>query len=495
MDEDYLDSLLDEVDLNEKVNTIDSTMDADSGVELDLSDLSDISLDEMDGLDDIDLSDLELDDIDFDDMDVTSLKVQESSKEEPEEDMNLDALVKEFSEDSVEEDTSSVEDNSMEDLFASVDVDDVFNDATEKMNEDVSLPDGLTLGEPETKAEPEPEKALTNADIDSMDLDDLFSALGIEDENASEKPEDSAYTAGEADLDALFSSASEMEMDDEFGDLSDIEDISEKSTKKGKKKKETKDKAEKKSLSEIIFGEPDEDDEEEERLLAERKEKKAEEKAKKAEEKEAKKAEKQEQLEIKKQQDGKKQQEKDAKKQAKRDALNAELEAEKDQKKVSNVTVIIVFAIFAALAGLVYFGSKEFNYSQVIKKAADYFDRQKYRMAYDEVSGVDVKPKDEELKEQIYTVMYVERLYESYENNKALNRPDMALDALLRGLQKYDEHYEEAVALNIVEDIDVCRAKIIAALASDYGLTESDAYEIIELEGQAYSAVLQRYAN
>lgn len=32
-----------------------------------------------------------------------------------------------------------------------------------------------------------------------------------------------------------------------------------------------------------------------------------------------------------------------------------------------------------------------------------------------------------------------------------LGRADKALDALLRGIQKYDEHYDEAVELDIVK--------------------------------------------
>ena len=167
---------------------------------------------------------------------------------------------------------------------------------------------------------------------------------------------------------------------------------------------------------------------------------------------------------------------------------------EKNEKKVSTPVVIVVFALFAALAIVVILGTKEFNYSQVIQKAADYFERQRYHLAYDEVSGVDVRQKDEELRDRIYTVMYVERLYESYENNMAMNRPDKALDALLRGLEKYDEHYDEAVELGIVEDIDSCRAKILAALSGTYGLSESQAYDIMKLEGQAYTQMLTDYS-
>jgi uncharacterized Zn finger protein len=130
----------------------------------------------------------------------------------------------------------------------------------------------------------------------------------------------------------------------------------------------------------------------------------------------------------------------------------------------------------------------------VIKKATDYFGRQRYSMAYDEIAGVEVKQKDEELKDRIYTVMYVERLYESYENNMTLGRTDKALDALIRGLEKYDEHYEEAVELDIAGDIDTCKQKIIAALNDTFSMTEEDAYTVMAMDGQDYITALANYA-
>ena len=195
-------------------------------------------------------------------------------------------------------------------------------------------------------------------------------------------------------------------------------------------------------------------------------------------------------LAVKQSVETKKKQAKADKKRAKEEAYAAELEEEKNSKKVSTPVVIIVFVLFALLAGGVVLGTKNFSYSQVIKKATDYFERQRYRLAYNEVSGVEVKEKDQDLKDRIYTVMYVERLYESYENNMTLNRPDKALDALLRGLEKYDEHYEEAVELDIVKDIDSCRDKIINALWNTYGITEDGAYAILAMEGQEYSQML-----
>lgn len=526
MDENYLDNLLEQVSPDKKQNNdFENIVDADADIDIDLSDLDDISLGEMDGLDDVDLSDLELDDIDFDDMDVTSLDAASVARpeEQPEEDFNLDSLLdgvseEEFGQEPAEDIVPQETDEHMVLQEPAEDItqpfQDVFEDAEQQEAADIDFPEvmseeeilGYNSAQPAAADADEPTVSADAENAEDMDLDALFSALGIEEEEGIREDD---YLSGEDELEAQLQSSMEMSM--ESGELSDIEDISEvkpeEKVKKRKKKlggkksggpkesKESKESKEKKSLSEIIFGKPDEDDIEEERILAEKKAEKQAKKEQQKEEKETKKAGKQETLELKKKADEKKRQDKENKKKQKQAELEAELEAEDDGKKVSTVTVIIVFVIFAALGVFVIFGTKAFNYTKVIHKAEDYFERQRYRLAYDEVSGVEVKEKDQDLSDRIYTVMYVERLYESYENNMLLNRPDKALDALLRGLQKYDEHYDEAVQLDIVEDIDACRSKIIAALFAAYGISETQAYEIMQLEGQAYTQMLIEYSN
>ncbi len=529
MDENYLDDLLKGVSTdNQKKNSFDKIVDKDSGVDIDFSDLDDISLEELDSLDDISLDDLEFDDldgVDFDDLDITNLNStnKESTEYIPEqEEFNADDMlagIDEIEEFEVEEAEDLITDEDLDSLFEeenqkSEKVDDVpktdSNDAdvsisqmpiedttlsTENIDnlfsqmdlEDGAFESGEELnsaaGFEDVFAQADSDKA---DDIDNMDLDDLFSALGIDE---TEGVSSDNFVSGEEDLDQLLQATMASSLEDAA--LADIESKEDRPQKKTKVKNKNQSGAkEKKSMSEILFGAPDEDDEEEERLFEIKKAEKAAKKAKKQEDNEAKKVAKQEKKQQKDAENAKKKTEKEDKKRLKEAELLAELEAEKGQKKVPNLVVILVFAAFVALAFLVVIGAKNFNYTQVIKKATDYFDRQRYRLAYEEVAGVEVKEEDEDLRDRIYTVMYVERLYESYENNMTLERPDKALDSLLRGLEKYDEHYEEAVTLGIAKDIKSVKEKIVNALWNTYGISEAAAYELMKLEGIEYSETL-----
>lgn len=513
-----------------KDKELDDILGSDAGVDLDFSDLSDISLEELDALDDIDL-DLDLDDIDFDDLDVTDLKPKKREKKTERKkkeklSKTLDDIDDVFSAaDKAREDDLSYPDVLEEDNLEEIgEVDNLDDEPVVSNNDDI---DSLLGMVEETSAiddqeldfenilDPEPgindsavaesipdisdvssEDNVTSENVEDMDLDDIFSALGIEPDES--EGVDGDLSNGSVDLDDLLNEAlGNTEGIEGLEEIEEIEELSSKTKKKKKPKKpaqtlETEETTKKKKgMKEILFGEPDEDDLEEEEYFKELKEKKA----VKKEEKAAKKAEKKEENTAKKA-------EKDAASQAKK----AQLKADKDEKKrlaeeeykaelaaskpVSTPVVIIVFVLFAALCGAVVFGTQAINYKKVIKKATDYFNRQRYHLAYDEISGVEVKEKDQELKDKIYTVMYVERLYESYENNMKLERYDKALDSLLRGIEKYDEHYDEAVELDIVKDIDSSKQKIIAALATTYALSLDDAYSILELEGQEYNRKL-----
>ena len=80
MDENNLDSLLDE--LSSMDDELNQNIDEDSGVSLASGDMDDISLEELDNLDSIDLGDMDFDDIDFDDVDKSGCICESGRSEE-----------------------------------------------------------------------------------------------------------------------------------------------------------------------------------------------------------------------------------------------------------------------------------------------------------------------------------------------------------------------------------------------------------------------------
>lgn len=493
-------------------------------------------LDNLDNLADLDIGDLDFSDIDFDDLDVTKL---DSLEDDP----DLDALLKEFDgdleiPDHFDEDITDKKDTKQ------VDDTETPEDLAAMMEDDVSViapEDKTATDEPQDKNEPSEEEALFNADqfldgllndeeseqaeqspivdldekenvekpeevvpdqIDDMmnmqedrtddpakdeketgesdDLDDLFSLLDLEDNHA-----DTAITTENVEQTNKENAVTDTE---ETGTRSELDDIEEVSEKKDKPKK---------SLMTILFGEPDEEDELSPEELEAQESAKA---AKKAKKEAAKKEKEEKKAAAKAEKDAKASEKKKSQEEKKR--VRAVKKAERKQEEAKNAepekplnrpAVIFIFTLFLGGTFLFYLATNNFNYTVAIQKATTYFENQKYHSAYDEIKGVEVKEKDQELKDRIYTVMYVERLYESYQNNLELGRQKKALDSLLRGVDKYYEYYEEAQQLGIVSDLDYSFAQIQNALQDNYGITVEQAVAMNQMESYEYVQAIDQY--
>ena len=191
---------------------------------------------------------------------------------------------------------------------------------------------------------------------------------------------------------------------------------------------------------------------------------KAAKKAKKAEEKAAKKAEKQ------------------AKKEAEAEAAANEIVGKLNK---AGVAVVVVFAVII-LAGVIV-GTNIFGYSSTKSVAEKDFKMGKYEDAYKEVLGTKISTKDPETYNKIITVMKVQHALDSYDNYEGMKYYPEALNSLLQGLKKYDDNIETARKLFIEADLESCKKKILAILSDEFGLSESEAYDILSLDTQAYT--------
>ena len=537
MDENYLDSLLNEVSLDKEIDhnieeELDSQIEQEKrsfqeqqsvsaedlfNLDLDLDanaieseqdfHFSESQMDELDHLDqmaDLDIGDLDFSDIDFDDLDITKLGDVESDDfdsllQDFEGDLNISNLFDEHEQvaalNTNEEvlNTAISEDVSEEPpLQADLNED---NFDTDQFLDSLLEPEEATPQQLENSFEELPKSdAEEQKDSDDDDFD-LLQALeefeGTSEVTEKEEPisqlssqeqDDLNDILAMLDMDGAFESDSngnnqETSGGEDFknapvGDIH-IDDLEELPPDEQDKKQK---------LMEILFGEPDEDDILSEEELAEIEAKKL---AKKQKKEQAKK-EKEEKA-VKKNQKKKSDQEKKILKAQKKKLLKEqELAEAANEKKLNKPAVVFIFTLFLGATFLFFVSTSNFNYSLAIEKATNYFANQKYRKAYDEIVGVEVKEKDEELKDRIYTVMYVERLYESYLNNIELGREEKALDSLLRGVDKYYEHYEEAQTLGITADLDYSFKQIQTVLETQYNLSVEDAKKINQLDNYDY---------
>ncbi len=214
--------------------------------------------------------------------------------------------------------------------------------------------------------------------------------------------------------------------------------------------------------------------EEKKAAAAEAKKKKAEEAKKKAAENKAKKQAKDAENKAKK-------------KEAELKRLRAEA-LEKPEGKINKVGAAIIFLFFAVAAAIVIVGTSLFSYDISIADATYKFSNRRYTEAYEGIRGLTIKDRDMELHDKIYTVMFVNKQLNSYNNFFAMGDYSNALDSLIKGLKRYDKYIALATQLGIYSDLVYVRGQIMAELLDVYGVTERDALELMDnTDKQGYS--------
>ena len=230
--------------------------------------------------------------------------------------------------------------------------------------------------------------------------------------------------------------------------------------------------------------------EEEEQKAAEKAELAEQKKAEKEQAKEAKKAEKEAKKVAKAEEKAAKKAEKEAKKAERKAQQEEEAEAEKYEVtgKLNKVGVAIIAILTVTFLVVEIAGTNIHGYSSSKKQAMKYFEMGKYEQAYQEVLGTKVKEKDPDTYNKIRTVMQVQRALDSYQNYDAMNYYPDALNALIRGLQRYDANLETAKQLEIEDEVDGCKEQIVSLLQSEYGVSESQARELLSLDKAEYTS-------
>jgi tetratricopeptide (TPR) repeat protein len=172
-----------------------------------------------------------------------------------------------------------------------------------------------------------------------------------------------------------------------------------------------------------------------------------------------------------------------------------------DEGRINRLGASIVFLFFGLLVALLLVGTNVISYTLSIQHATDYFDKQKYNDAYNEVYGIDIKAEDIVIYDKIMTVMFVNKQLNSYNNYYSLGEYPEALDSLLKGLKRYDKYIEFATIIGIKTDLDYVRGQILAELKNVFNLSEKDAVKIISMDNmedyssEVYNVVLEKMNN
>ena len=152
------------------------------------------------------------------------------------------------------------------------------------------------------------------------------------------------------------------------------------------------------------------------------------------------------------------------------------------------VPVILVFVMALSILVFVLAGTHLLGYSNSFADASQAFAEGRYSDAFQSVAGEKVKEKDADTYEKYRITAMVSAEYEAYESMMDAKVYDMALDSLIRTVQRYDKYLQDAETYECRGELDKIESAAETALQQDFGLTAEDARTMYALsDKETYS--------
>lgn len=152
--------------------------------------------------------------------------------------------------------------------------------------------------------------------------------------------------------------------------------------------------------------------------------------------------------------------------------------------------VVLIFVMAASFLALVLVGTNLFGYSHSMNEAKLAYDLGDYKLAYTQVSGLEIKEDDMDTYQKYCIMANAGGEYNAYQTFMAQGIYDMALDSLIRTIGRCDKYSEDAANYGCANELMNVRNQAVGALAG-FGLTEERAMELYAVdEREEYSAEL-----
>lgn len=218
---------------------------------------------------------------------------------------------------------------------------------------------------------------------------------------------------------------------------------------------------------------------EEERLEEEAEQRDIEERKKKKEEDKAAKAAKKE--EAKKEKEAKPKKEPKPKKEKPKKEKKPKPEPKpEDILKIKPKSLIMFIFLIAGICVLAIAASTLISNNAASSSARGSYEVGSYDKAYEQLAGMNINKSDQSIYEKSSVVMYVQRQYESYQNYMEVNMYTEAINALVKGLERYNTYYNEAKQLGVDSALDEQKQQIYNAFNTSFNISQADADKLLQ---------------
>ncbi len=158
-----------------------------------------------------------------------------------------------------------------------------------------------------------------------------------------------------------------------------------------------------------------------------------------------------------------------------------------DILKIKPKSIMLCITLVASVIVLISLLNTTVSYTTAISKAKTNLENGDYSKVYESLSGMKLNKSDETLYRQATLITYVTRQYESYQNYMEMDMKTEAINALVKGLARYDTYYNEANSLGVGNQMKEARAQIIQAFNDTFKISESEAVSLVAMSDNNFT--------
>lgn len=158
-----------------------------------------------------------------------------------------------------------------------------------------------------------------------------------------------------------------------------------------------------------------------------------------------------------------------------------------DILKIKPKSIMLFITLVASVIVLISLLNTIVSYTTAISKAKTNLENGDYSKVYESLSGMKLNKSDETLYRQATLITYVTRQYESYQNYMEMDMKTEAINALVKGLARYDTYYNEANSLGVGNQMKEARAQIIQAFNDTFKISESEAVSLVAMSDNNFT--------
>ena len=158
-----------------------------------------------------------------------------------------------------------------------------------------------------------------------------------------------------------------------------------------------------------------------------------------------------------------------------------------DILKIKPKSIMLFITLVASVIVLISLLNTTLSYTTAISKAKTNLENGDYSKVYESLSGMKLNKSDETLYRQATLITYVTRQYESYQNYMEMDMKTEAINALVKGLARYDTYYNEANSLGVGNQMKEARAQIIQAFNDTFKISESEAVSLVSMSDNNFT--------